>query len=329
MIEMTAAQVFAKAVGVVAELGIADLLASGSRTSVELAAATRVHAPSLYRVLRSLASIGVFDEEEGRTFRLTPLGATLRSDVPESVRDWVLVNCGIAWRPCGELLYSVQTGQPGFDRTYGMPIFEYLAKHPDDAATFARMFVEFHGPEAPAVASAYGLSDVKSLVDIGGGLGNLIAAFLAANPGLTGTLFELPHVAERAIQRLHAAGLSQRCDVLDGDFFESIPAGADVYVLSHVIHDWDDARCLTLLGNCRRAIPPTGRLLIVEIILPPANQPSQGNLMDLIMLINSPHGQERTLEEYRKLLTKTGFRLARVVPTTSPVSVIEALPDSG
>jgi O-methyltransferase len=167
---------------------------------------------------------------------------------------------------------------------------------------------------------------VQSVVDVGGGSGNVLAALLEVNPSLHGTVFERPFVAETAVHWLHTAGLNHRCDVLEGDFFESVPTGGDVYVLSHVIHDWDEAHCLTLLGNCRGAIGPRGRLLIVETVLPGANEPSQARLLDLIMLANSPSGQERTVDEYRDLLARADFHLERVVPTASPVSVIEALP---
>jgi O-methyltransferase domain/Dimerisation domain len=326
MIQLTSGHVIAQALYVVAELGIADLLATGPRTSMDLAQAAGAHAPSLYRVLRTLASLGVFVEQDDQTFRLTALGDTLRSDVPGSARAWALVNCGISWRAYGELLYSVRTGQPGFEHAYGMSVFDYTARHPDAMAIFGKMLVDFAAQEVAAVASAYSLSDVKSVVDVGGGSGNLAAALLEANPGLHATVFERPSVAESAVQWLHAAGLNHRCDVLEGDFFETVPAGGYVYVLSHVIHDWDDAHCVTLLRNCRRAIGTRGRLLIVEIVLPGANVPSQARLLDLIMLANSPSGQERTVEEYRALLARADLRLQRVVPTASPVSVIEAVP---
>jgi O-methyltransferase domain/Dimerisation domain len=326
MIQMTSGHVIAQALYVVAELGIPDLLATGPRTSAELAQTAGAHAPSLYRVLRTLASLGVFVEQEDQTFGLTPLGGTLRSDVPGSARAWALVNCGISWSAYGELLYSVRTGQPGFDRAFGMSVFDYTARHPDAMAIFGKMLVDFSAQEVAAVASAYSLSDVKSVVDVGGGSGNLLAALLQTNPSLHGTVFERPSVAETAVQWLHTAGLNHRCDVLEGDFFESVPTGGDVYVLSHVIHDWDEAHCLTLLGNCRSAIGPRGRLLIVETVMPGANEPSQARLLDLIMLANTPSGQERTVEEYRDLLARTDFHLERVVPTASPVSVIEACP---
>jgi hypothetical protein len=325
MIEMASAYVLSKAIYVVAELGIADLLATGSLTSAELASATGVHAPSLYRVLRVLASLGVFTEEEDQTFRLTSLGATLRSEVSDSVRNWALINGSVAWRAFGELSHSVRTGQTGFERAFGMPIFEYLASHPDDAAMFARTMIDVHGPEAAAVASAYDLSGVNTLVDLGGGVGNWLTALLKGNPNLHGILFELPHVTEEAAQRLSSAGLGARCEVVRGDFFESVPAGGDVYLLSHVVHDWDEAHCLTLLGNCRRVMRAGARLLIVEMILPGPNQPSPGMLADLVMLV-AQGGRERTEAEYRDLLARGGFRLQRVVPTASAVSVVEAIP---
>jgi hypothetical protein len=315
-----------RALYVVAELGIADLLASGPRPAAELAAISNTDAPSLYRLLRTLSSLGVFREQENQRFQLTPLGATLRADTPGSVRNWVLINGTIAWRSFGELLYSVRTGRTGFERAYGMPIFEYLAQHPQEAALFSQTMIEFHGPEAAAVAAAYDFSSIHKLVDVGGGYGNLLEALLDTNERLTGTLFELPHVANAAAERLTSAGLGNRCEVIRGDFFESVPKEGDAYLLSHVIHDWDEAHCLTLLRNCRGAMDPGARLFIVEMVLPGPNQPSPGRLLDLVMLV-AQKGRERTESEYRALLATAGFCLTRVVPTSSSVSVIEAVPD--
>jgi SAM-dependent methyltransferase len=325
MIQLACGDILSRTLYIAAELGVADLLASGPRTSADIANVTGVHPPSLHRVLRTLASVGVFLEGEGPEFRLTPLGETLCSDVPGSVRSWLLAHGRIIWRAIGELPYSVETGQPGFDRAYGMPVFEYFAQHPDAAALASRSMLEFHGAEAAAVASACDLADVKSLVDLGGGVGNLLEALLMANPHLTGILFELPHVARLAAQRLQAAGLNERCDVVSGDFFETPPPVADVYLLSHVIHDWDDAQCQKLLRNCRDVMPTDSRLLIVEVVLPGPNQPSLGNLLDLMMLVGQ-RGQERTIAQYETLVAQAGFRVQRVVPTSSAVSVIESVP---
>lgn len=326
MIQLSSGFMLSQALYVAAELGIADLLANGTRSSAELAEATGTHAPSLYRLLRTLSSLGVFVERENHSFQLTPLGATLRSSGPESVRNWVLINGSIAWGSMGELLYSVQTGRPGFERAFGMPIFHYLAQHRDEAGLFARTMIDFHGPEAGAVAAAYSFSDLATLVDVGGGSGNLLATLLAANPELRGTLFDLPHVAEQAAQRLDSLGLGARCQVLQGDFFESVPTGGDAYLLSHIVHDWDNERCLKLLQNCRSAMGGGSRLLIVEMVLPGPNQRSAGKMMDLLMLV-APGGQERTESEYRELLAAAGFCFTRVVPTSSAVSIIEAIPD--
>jgi hypothetical protein len=207
-----------------------------------------------------------------------------------------------------------------------MPIFEYLAQHPQEAALFSQTMIEFHGPEAAAVAAAYDFSSIHKLVDVGGGYGNLLEALLDTNEHLTGTLFELPHVANAAAERLTSAGLGNRCEVIRGDFFESVPKEGDAYLLSHVIHDWDEAHCLTLLRNCRGAMDPGARLFIVEMVLPGPNQPSPGRLLDLVMLV-AQKGRERTESEYRALLATAGFCLTRVVPTSSSVSVIEAVPD--
>jgi len=207
-----------------------------------------------------------------------------------------------------------------------MPIFEYLAQHPEEAALFSRTMIDFHGPEAAAVAAAYDCSSISMLVDVGGGYGNLLQTLLDTNEHLTGTLFELPHVADAAEERLRSAGLGNRCEVVRGDFFESLPTGGDAYLLSHVIHDWDEAHCLTLLRNCRSAMDSGARLLIVEMVLPGPNQPSAGRLIDLLMLV-AQKGRERTEAEYRELLATAGFCLTREVPTSSSVSVIEAVPD--
>jgi hypothetical protein len=289
---------------------------------------TGVHPRALQRVLRTLASVGVFVEEEGPAFRLTPLGESLCTDVQGSVRSWLLIRGRIVWRAIAEMLYAVETGQPGFDRAYGMPAFEYFAHHPDAAALASRAMMEFHGAEAAAIAAAYDLSDVTTLIDLGGGVGNVLETLLEMNPRLSGILFELPHVARLARDRLHAAGLTDRCAVVAGDFFESVLPVGDVYLLSHVIHDWDDERCVKLLRNCRDVMTPASRVLIVEIVLPGPNQASLGNLMDLMMLVGQ-HGQERTIAEYEGLVAQAGFRVARVVPTSSVVSVIEIVPSVG
>jgi hypothetical protein len=325
LIQMMWGFAFSQALYVAAELGLADQLAAGPRTSTELAIVTGAHAPALYRVMRTLASLGVFKEDADQRFSLAPFGETLRSDAPDSVRDFVIVQGRpMSWRPFGELLGSVRTGQTGVERAFGVDFGQYLMQHPDDLAVLGRSMISLHGQEAAAVASAYDLAGARTLVDVGGGLGNLLTALLEANPTLRGVLLDL-YAADEAARRLRAAGLAERSEVIAGDFFTSVPSGGDVYLLSHVVHDWNDTQCHSLLSNCRGAMAADGRLLIVEMVLPGPNQPSPGRVLDLVMLTVGP-GKERTEREYHELLAKAGFRLTRIVPTDSPVSIIEAVP---
>ncbi len=309
-----------------AKLGLADHLSSGAKSAVELAGPTGTHAPSLHRLMRTLASLGVLTERDAQRFALTPLGKALETGAPGSARATLLAFCG-PWFSRGweELLYSLQTGKPGFDKAMGMPIFEYLRQHPDEASHFSEAMVGFHGAETPAVAAAYDFSRVKTLVDVGGATGNMLAAILSRHAGPRGVLFDRPHVVGEASALLAARGVVDRVTITAGDFFETVPAGGDVYLLSHIIHDWTEAQCLTILGHCRQAMQPDGRLLIVETVLPAGDTPHQGKIQDMVMLV-FPGGQERTEQEYVSLLDKAGFRLARVVPTASVVSIVEAVP---
>jgi hypothetical protein len=309
-----------QALYVAAKLGLADQLADGPRSADELAAHTQTHAGALYRLLRALASVGVFAEDEAGRFGLTPAAECLR-DRPGSQRALAIM-CGEEhYRAYGELLYSVQTGKTAFDKVYGMPVFDFLSKHPEQAQIFDAAMVGVHGRETAAVLDAYDLADVRVLADIGGGNGSLLTGVLQRYPHMRGILYDLPGVAERAKANLQAAGLAERCTVLSGSFFESVPPGADAYLMRHIIHDWDDARCGTILGNIQRIIG-SGRLLVVEGVVPPGNDPCFSKLLDLTMLV-IPGGKERTEPEYRALFEQNGFQLTRVVPTKADVSVIE------
>lgn len=311
-----------QAVYVAAKLGIADLLKTGPRSADELAQATGTHAPSLYRLLRALASVGVFVEGDGRHFALTPLAECLRSDVPGSQRSLAIMNCEEHYRAWGELLFSVRTGKTAFDQLYGMPVFEFLARHPGQAQVFDEAMVGVHGRETAAMLDAYDFSDIGVLADVGGGNGSLLTAVLKQHPGLRGLLFDLPGVVARAKANIEAAGLAERCQIRGGNFFESIPAGADAYLLRHIIHDWDDAKATTILCNVHQAIKPDGKLLLIEGVVPPGNDLSFTKLLDLTMLV-IPGGKERTESEYRELLGASGWQLTRIVPTQAEVSVIE------
>jgi hypothetical protein len=313
-----------QALYVAAKLGLADLLRDGPRSPEDLAAATGTHVPSLYRLLRALASQGVFTEDGQRRFALTPLGETLRRDSPGSQWGMAVMNGEEHYRAYSELLYSVQTGKPGFDHMYGVPVFEYLSQHPEQAKVFDEAMVGVHGMETAAMVEAFDLSGVSVLADVGGGNGSLLTAVLKRYPAMKGILFDLPGVIERARPNIAAAGLTDRCQCVAGNFFEKVAPGADVYLMRHIIHDWDDERCGQILKNIHAVLPAGGRVLVVECVLEPGNEPSFGKMLDLTMLA-LPGGKERTAEEYRALFAANGFRLARIVPTRVDVSVIEGV----
>jgi hypothetical protein len=310
-----------------AKLGIADHLAARQpQSAAELAGATSAHPPTLHRLMRTLASLGILTERDGQRFALTPLGDALRTGAPGSARATLLAFCGPAfWRSWEEIVHSVQTGKTGFEKVNGMPIFDYLAQHPDEASHFSEAMVGFHGAEPPAVARGYDFSGLTTVVDVGGATGNMLAAILSRHSGPSGVLFDRPHVVSDAPALLEAHGVADRVTIEPGNFFERVPAGGDAYLLSHIIHDWNEEQCLTILGHCRKAMRPDGRLLIVETVLPTGDTPHQGKVQDMVMLV-IPGGQERTEEEYASLLAKAGFRLRQVVPTESVVSVVEAVP---
>jgi O-methyltransferase domain len=314
------------AVTLAAELGIADLLVNGPRSSDEIARATSTHPGSLYRLLRLLSVFGVFSEVEPHRFEQTQVSDLLRSGTPGSMRPWMRMVGLAAWGPMfAEAMHSVKTGEPSFKRSMGVEFFDYLTTHPRDAEIFNEAMTAFGQGVGAAVVQAYDFGGVQRLVDVGGGHGTLISAILQANPHLKGTLFDLPRVADGAQSALSAAAVADRCDIASGDFFESVPVGGDAYVLKWIIHDWDHDRALAILRNCRRAMSQTGRLLLIESVISSAGEPDPGKIMDFIMLLGLG-GQERTEQQYADLLREAGFDLTRVVPTASPMSVIEAIP---
>ena len=325
LIQMGTAYWVSRLAHLAAELGLADHLATGPLSADELAARTQTHAPTLYRVLRSLASLGLFTENPSRRFSLTELGAALKTGAPGAARASILTMGGesvsAAWQ---NLLYSVRTGKPGFEHAHGKPIFAWLAEHPGEAALFGETMIGFHGAEPTAVAAAYDFAGAATIVDVGGGTGNLLTTILGKYPQPRGVLFDLPHVQAEATALINSRGLASRVKVEAGDFFATTPGGGDVYLMSHVIHDWSEEQCRTILGNCRRAMKAGSRLLLIEMVLPPGDAPHPGKLLDMMMLVG-PGGQERTAEEYRTLLESAGFRLLRVIPTDSAVSIVEAV----
>jgi hypothetical protein len=310
---------------VAAKLGLADLLVERARTADDLAAATQTGPRPLYRLLRALASLGIFAEDDQHRFTLTPLAECLRSDVPGSVRSLAIVRGEWQYASWGQLLHSVQTGQCAFEKTFGMPLFEYLSQNPEQGRLFDGAMTGVHGRETEAMLSAYDFTGIRTLADIGGGNGQVISAVLTKHPAMTGIHFDLPGVSGRAKANIEAAGLVQRCRMETGNFFEAVPAGADAYLLRHIIHDWDDDKSIAILKNCRAALCGQGKLLVVEGIIPPGNEPSPSKLYDLAMMV-LPGGMERTEAEYRGLFKAAGFRLRRIVPTPIWISVIEGEP---
>jgi ubiquinone/menaquinone biosynthesis C-methylase UbiE len=311
-----------RAIYVVAKLGIADLTKDQPRTATELALATGTHAPSLYRVLRALASVQIFSKDENDRFHLTPLAATLRSDAAGSLRYMAMrEEQYAAWE---HLLHSVKTGEIAFNHRLGMPIWEFFEKNPENAATFNNSMSHATAGINAALVGSYDFSSIGKIVDVGGGHGGLITAILKTTPNIKGVLFDASSVIEGA-KRNMSAELRERCELVAGDFFKSVPDGGDAYLLKWIIHDWDDDQAIAILKNCHRAMPPSGKLLLVEAIVPLGNEPSPSKWFDLNMLVMTG-GRERTEAEYRNLFRAAGFELTQVVPTPSPSSVIEGLP---
>jgi hypothetical protein len=315
-----------QALYVAAKFGIADLLHEGPKSCAMLAEATQTHAGALYRVLRALASVGVFAEDEEGRFRLTPLAESLQTDTPGSLRAFaVMLGEQEHWRAWEGVLHSVRTGQPAFDHVFGMPLFQYFATHPEAARIFDDAMTSRSGQENAAIGAAYDFTAAHTVVDVGGGQGTLLASILHVHSNAHGVLFDLPHVIASARKRIERAGQAARWEFVSGDFFAAVPAGGDLYVLKKVIHDWDDERAQLLLTNCRKAMSGIGRLLLIEPVIPSGNDPSFNKLLDLLMLVWNAGGRERTEGEHQALLTLAGFKLSRVIPTKSGVSIIEAV----
>jgi hypothetical protein len=309
-----------------AGLELADRLADGPKTAEELAGPTGTHAPSLYRLMRTLAGLGILARSEDGRFGLTTLGESLKKGSPGSAHETVLTMAGPTFMAAfEEILHSVKTGETGFEKSFGMPIFDYYALHQDEASLFSQSMVGIHGGEPPAIAAAYDFSQFETIVDVGGATGNMLSAVLSLYLGPRGILYDLPHVVADAPAALERSGVADRVTIENGSFFERVPSGGDAYIVSHIIHDWSEDQCLTILGNIRRAMKPDGKLLIVEFVLPEDDSPHFGKIADIIMLV-VPGGQERTPTEYEELLGKAGFKMTRVVPTETPVSIVEAVP---
>jgi SAM-dependent methyltransferase len=275
--------------------------------------------------MRALASLGVFDMSEDRRFSLTPMSRALLTDAPNSLRD-MAIYMGEAFHllPWGEIVYTIKTGEPAAEKVFGMPWWQYFEQNEEARNIFNNAMTSFSASIAPAIAMTYDFSNINTLVDVAGGHGLLLATILKANPHMKGVLFDQPSVIEGAGALLEEQGVHDRVELSSGNFFESVPVGGDAYIMKHIIHDWNDEDSIKILRNIHRAMNPAGRVLLVESVLPPGNEPSLGKFIDLEMLIFL-QGKERTESEFRELFAASGFELTRIVHNPSPLSVVEGV----
>ncbi|HSL06205.1 MAG TPA: methyltransferase [Nitrospiraceae bacterium] len=326
MRDLTIGHWVARLVHVAAKLKLADLLKKGPRTVEDLATAAGVQPAMLYRILRALASVGVFAETKNGRFTLTPLAATLRTDVPASMHGWaIMINDNWQWDAWKELLYGAKTGEVPFLKAHDMPIFEYFEQHLEDLQVFGESMTSISRTENPTVPAAYKFSGIQTVVDIGGGHGSLLATILKANQKLKGVLYDQPSVIARAEKDQHvtARGIKERCRLESGSFFETVPKGGDAYIMKYILHDWNDEECIQILRNCRDAMNEKGKVLVVDTVIAPGNNPSWGKLLDIQMLIIG--GRERTKKEFAAMFAEAGLKLTRVVPTKGPLSIVEGV----
>ena len=323
MMELITGYWRSQAVGVAARLAIADRLGDGPKTVATLAAETATNEAALFRLLRGLASFGVFEETVPRTFGLTPLADTLRSNVPGSMRDFAMAETAPGhWLPWGNLDEAVRTGERATPAALGCEIFEWYGTHPVEGAAFSGAMGNLSALAAQEVGRVLPLPEKATVVDVGGAHGTLLAGVLNANPAARGVLTDLPHVIADAPRALAAMGIAGRAEAVAGDFFQAVPEG-DVYLLKQVLHDWSDEQCVTILRNCARAMKPGGKVAVVEMVVPEDGTPSLAQIMDLNMLVMLP-GRERTEAEFSALFQAAGLSAANVMPTHSPFSLVEA-----
>jgi hypothetical protein len=325
MFEMIVGMWVSQALGVAAKLGVADIIGEGTVSSEVIAEKTGVAPEPLYRLLRALAAQDIFEESSLGQFKLTGLGRCLRSDVPESVRAMAIFQSQYQWPHWAELLSSVKTGETAAEKVRGKSLFEFMVSHPDAQTQFDEFMASVSSMETSAVLGAYSFASYKVIADIGGGTGRFLSAILESAPRAKGILYDQPHVVKGAYDHFSSPSLKGRCEIVGGNFFESVPSGAEAYVMKHIIHDWEESLCVKILGNIRNRIPSNGKLILVETVVPGPHVPHFSKLLDLEMLV-AAGGKERTVDQYRDLFSKCRFKLERVVPTVSMASVIEANP---
>lgn len=308
-------------ISVAARLNLAEHLEEGAKTAVQLSQLTHTHTQALYRLLRALANIGIVEAQEG-SFSLTPTGHLLSENTPGSLRNVaILYGEEWLWKAYAQLLYSVEQGKQAFEFVHGQTMYSYLEQHAPASVAFNNAMSDFSHTESEAISNAYNFSSVHTIVDIGGGHGALVSSLLKTNPQLSAIVFDLPEVVNNMTAN-STAKQDLPISYVPGDFFREVPAGGDVYLLKSVLHNWDEKNCISILQNCRQAMSTDARLLIIERIIPDENEKSEAKLFDINMLVMTG-GQERTVEEYKKMLKKAVFNLLNVVPTSSPVSILE------
>ncbi|NEP10381.1 MAG: methyltransferase [Symploca sp. SIO2C1] len=310
---------------IAAKLGIADLLQNGEQHSDTLASATNTNKDAMYRLLRALASIGIFAQTQPYYFKLTPLATYLQSDVPHSLKAVSIMFAEEHYQAWGNLMYSMQTGKNAFENLYGANIFEFYKQNHTSGEIFDQAMTDISVIENIAVLAAYDFSSIDKLVDVGGGNGRLLSSLIQAHSAMTGVLFDQPDVIERAFDLVEKSGISDRLQLVTGNFFETIPVGGDAYVLKHILHNWSNEQAIAILKNCYQAMVEPGRLLVIEMVIPPGNEPDPSKFLDINMLVVCPGGRERTQAEYEELFKAAGFKLTRIIPTVSDVSVIEGV----
>jgi O-methyltransferase domain len=315
----------AGAVSCLAQLGIPDLVEAGPRSFDELAVHTGTDPQALYRLMRATACVGVLAEGPEGTFSETPMSAVLRRNAKPSLRALAIMG-GREWHGRGwsRLEYCVRTGKQALEQVYGAHIFEYFKQNTEEAQIFNDTMTALSMIDSPAVADAYNFDGIRSIVDVGGGHGLLLATILARNPSMKGTLYEVPHVVE-GCRNGPLMPVMERCTLASGDMFSSVPAGADAYIMKHIIHDWPDDLCVNILAACRKGVNPGGKLLVVDNVIQPGNSFSPGKFLDLQMLI-FPGGRERTEKQFHELFTAAGWRLTRIIPTVAADSIVEGVP---
>jgi hypothetical protein len=311
-----------------AEFGIADILAEGPKGIDELARITGTHAPSLYRVMRTLASVGIFAEKEDKRFELTPSAAFLQTGALRTVS--LMLNSDWNEKAWSYFIHGVRTGETAFDKAHGMPISRWLEKEPEAAKVLHEANAIKAAGSHRAIIDVYDFSGIETLTDVGGGYGALMMEILKANPSMKGIVADLPPVVKTAEKMIAERGFEDRCKTVEYDFLRTepsaqkgnIPAGSDAYLLSNILHDWPDDLCKTILENCARAMKPASTLLVVEMIIQQGNEPSIAKLLDMEMMVLS-NGRERTREEFKYLFESAGFELSRVIPTKESIYIIE------